>query len=275
MDSTSYGSNRRSTLVKALPVALLFVSAAACTTGPTAALETERPPATHAGTAFASAHAATPVATSSPTASAPLARPIASPGMDSDPLAAGRWRTQKLHTPVEFSVSNSEWIAVADSQRFAFLTRPNVGPNGLVFVWVQNVFMEPCERGWDGGTMPWPAENGPAEYFAWLNDESPVDFGSAEPATVAGLPALSIERVIPNAAFDGCANDYFPMVDVAVEPPGDIGLPRYGQRFTLTAVDVDDLTALILAFADAQAFDAHRAAVDELLASLTFETSSI
>lgn len=212
-----------------------------------------------------------PVSSGTASASSATARPIASPGLESEPLSAGTWRTEQLRTQIEFSVDDGEWIVTADAERFALLRRPDAGPNGLVFVWIENVFREPCEQGWEGGTMPWPDESRPQDLFTWLAEQSPTEFGSPEPATIGGRDALSMERVIPNGAFDSCADGYFPMVDVAVEPPGDIGLPRYGQRFTLAAVDAAQAPTLILAFAeDGPAFGEHAASVDALLDSLHF-----
>jgi hypothetical protein len=230
------------------------------------------------GTASAPAHSTIPAVVPSLTppqsASPTSARPITSPGMDSEPLSAGRWRTDQLRTSIEFSVDEGEWIVAADAERFAFLRRPEAGPNGLVFVWIENVFREPCGQSWEGGTMPWPDGSRPQDFFTWLAEQSPIEFGSPEQATVAGHDALKMERVIPDGAFDNCADGYFPMVDVAVEPPGDIGLPRYGQRFTLAAVDADQAPTLVLAFAeDGPAFDEHAASVKALLDSLRFVVS--
>jgi len=61
-------------------------------------------------------------------------------------------------------------------------------------------------------------------------------------------------------------------VDVGVEPPGDLSLPRYGDRFRLSALEVDSVTVLVIAFArDGAAFTEHAEAVDRLFSTLEFE----
>jgi len=187
-------------------------------------------------------------------------------------LAGGTWQTQHLAVPIEFQVDAGEWTAWADLERFFLVREVTSGRAGFAVVWLQNVYTHPCTEGLEGVTEEWPATSGPREFFDFLAAESPVDWGQPEETVIGGRNALTIERVVPVDAFVECIDGYFPMMDVGVEPPGEFALPHEGQRFNLSAVDVGERTALILAFADdgTEIQDPH-GAVNELLQSLKFK----
>jgi len=172
--------------------------------------------------------------------------------------------------PVEFEVPEGEWTPLIDSEQYVFMRRKVDGPNGLGIAWLRDVFDDPCSDGSSGATSPWATDSGPREFFEWLADKSPVDWGAPESTTIASKEALTIERLVPDGVFGDCAEELFPIVDVGV-PAGQLSIPRYGQRFSLSAVQVGTHTLLILDFAmDGTLFQQHRGAANALIESITF-----
>jgi hypothetical protein len=243
----------------ATAIALMAVLAlsSACSMGSLAPAQT--PVATIAVATTVPTPTAAPATTKpTPEPTPAAAQPLAADITATDALTSGRWRTQELMVPVEFEVEDGEWLPLIDSERYFFLRRVPDQPNGVGITPLTNVFIDPCGDGSSGDVMVWPQSSGPAEFFDWLAEHSSVDWGEPEATTIAGHDALSIERVVPDGAYD--------------DPPGQLSIPRPGMRFTLSAVDLGSETIVIEDFAyDGEPYENLHGALETLLESMTFD----
>jgi hypothetical protein len=213
---------------------------------------------------------------SSPTMAspAPTGQPLAPAGLDAPPMAAGRWSTVAFRPGVSFTVPAGRWSPGLDLPQQVYLrahllAAPTDEIDAVTIVRLEDVYDDPCGQGPSGRTKPW--SGGADAFIQWLQERSPVDLGSVSHATVLGKPALQIELEVPAGAYSTCSEGYLPIGEIAGGPSGQIAIPRIGQRFRLSTVDVDGGTLLILTFGSPQRWDALVAAADQVLATVQFQ----
>ena len=207
----------------------------------------------------------TPTPTPSPAASTAA---MVAVGLDGTPMGAGRYRTVFFQPPFEFEVPGDHWVAAQDIPRQWFLRSQasagaSEGVDALTIVHLENVYVDPCTKGVDGGTQPWSGDA--AAFFEWLVANAPAQLGTPEPTTLFGQPGLALELVQPD--LSSCTLGYLPITDVG--RPFTTGLP--GQRTRYVAVDVDGQTLIVVTWAsDPARWDALRSLGDDVLTTVTF-----
>jgi len=204
-------------------------------------------------------HAASPAAT---------ATAMLGVGLDGAPMPAGRYHTVFFQPPFEFDVLANRWIGAQDIPRQLLLrAAPPQGQSGvdaLTIVHLENVYVDPCAKGIDGGTQPWSGDA--TAFFDWLATNAPVSFGTPQPTTQFGLPAVRLEVAQPDLS-SSCSLGYMPITDVG--RPFTTGLP--GQPTRYVAVDVGGQTLLVTIWAtDPARWDEVRSAADEVLDTVEF-----
>ena len=221
--------------------------------------------------------AASPVATQPPPAGSPsnpiptptpTAIPMAAVGLEGSPMPNGRYRTVFFQPGFEFSIAADRWVSSQDLPRQWFLrglrdTSTGPGNDALTIVHIENLYVDPCAKGTDGGTQPWTGNA--AAFMDWLTSTLPTSPGDPTETTFFGLPALQLDLV--QAELPECVLGYLPITDVG--RPFTTVLP--GAPIRYTAVDVDGQTLLAATWAtDPAGWPEVRAAADEVLGTIEF-----
>ena len=199
-------------------------------------------------------------------------RTIVDVGLDGPVMDGGVWQTLVFGLPFRFTVEDALWVPGADLPRQFYLRArlpdaPRDEFDALTLVALQNVYVDPCQRGDVGGTRLWDPSGGPQAFFDWLDENSPVDFGTPRPATVLGRPGLELEFTMPD--LSECAVGFLPITDVGRPTSFSTGFPGQLTRYGVTTVNGQ--TVLVVTWTDDPTrWEAVKAEADEVLATIEF-----